>query len=103
MGGVSVKDAGAPADLLSLIGRAIEQLQKSISLFESAPQQGVDQLAAVIADIDRYVKSADDDPLLRLAGLPPQGVRDGLLHVREDLASIVTDASPQNSPSNGTD
>ena len=94
-----MKDAGAATDLLTLIGRAIEQLQRSISLFENAPDKGMEQLSGVIADIDGYLESAEEDPLLRLAGLPPQGVRDGLLNVREDLAGIVTDsASPDDVP-----
>ena len=92
-----MKDASASADLLTLIGRAIEQLQKSISLFETAPQEGVEQLAVVIADIDGYLERSEEDPLLRLAGLPPRSVRDGLLHVRQDLAGIVTESHPQGS------
>jgi len=94
-----VKDPSTAADLLTLIGRAIEQLQKSISLFESTPDEGAGQLAVVISDIDRYLTTSDDDPLLRLAGLPPQHVRDGLLNVRADLESIVSDLSPSPSPS----
>lgn len=90
-----MKDTSAAADLLTLIGRAIEQLQRSVSLFETTTRGGADQLAVVIEDIDAYLASPDEDPLLHLAGLPPDGIRDGLLRVREDLAAIVSDLPSQ--------
>jgi len=90
MGVDRVENTGAAADLLTLITRAIEQLQRSIALFElSDREDGAEHLATVIGEIDEYLEISDSDPLLRLASLPPSHVRDGLLHVRSDLASVI--------------
>jgi hypothetical protein len=85
-----VTDTSATTDLLTLIGRAIEQLQRSVTLLEqSEKESGVAGLAGVIEEIDRYLSSPDEDPLLCLASLPPSHVRQGLLGVRADLTSVV--------------
>jgi len=85
-----VTDGNEAMDLLTLIGRAIEQLQRSVALFESHERSGgVQRLADVIDEIDLYLEGSDDDPLLRLASLPTSRVREGLLDVRADLATVI--------------
>ncbi len=92
MGVLSVKDESAETDLLTLISRAIERLQNCITLFESSDRNdGAGHLAAVIGEIDEYLEISDSDPLLRLASLSPSHVRDGLLDVRSDLASVIAE------------
>ncbi|MGB2983879.1 MAG: hypothetical protein WBC63_08490 [Candidatus Bipolaricaulia bacterium] len=77
-------------DLLTLIGRAIERLQRCVALFETSERDtGAEHLAAVIEEIDDYIEIADEDPLLLLASLPSERVREGLLNVRTDLASVI--------------
>lgn len=90
MGVDRVNDTSAVADLLTLITRAIEQLQRSIALFESSERAGgAEHLATVIGEIDEYLEISESDPLLRLASLPPSHVRDGLMNVRSDLVSVI--------------
>jgi len=85
-----VKDASATADLLTLIGHAINQLQRCVTLFEASDREsGLGHIATVIEEIDRYLETSDEDPLLRLAALPKARVREGLLDVRTDLASVI--------------
>lgn len=83
-------DGNEAMDLLTLIGRAIEQLQRSVALFESRERNGgVQRLADVIDEIDLYLKGSDDDPILHLAALPASRVREGLLDVRADLTTVI--------------
>ncbi len=90
MGGNRVKDTSATADLLTLIGHAIDQLQRCVTLFEASEKRGgLRHLSTVIEEIDRYLETSDEDPLLRLASLPAARVREGLLDVRADLASVI--------------
>jgi len=50
-------------DLLNLIGKAIENLQRSIELFEvSECDAGLDQIASVMLQIDCYLERIDEDP-----------------------------------------
>jgi hypothetical protein len=85
-----VQEAGATTDLLTLIGHAIDRLQRCIVLFEGCEMAGgVDNISAVVIEIDEYLEHADEDPLLRLASLPPAHVRDGLVAVQSDLTSII--------------
>lgn len=89
-GGIKVTNSSATTDLLALIGSAIEQLRRCIALFETAEAfAGVEHLSAVIDEIDVYLATSDQDPLLRLASLSPGHVREGLLDVRSDLTSVV--------------
>jgi hypothetical protein len=90
MGGIGVPDTSATTDLLTLIGSAIEQLRRCIAMFETSESAGgVEHLTAVIDEIDVYLASSDEDPLLRLAALSPGRVREGLLDVRTDLTSVI--------------
>lgn len=90
MGGIGVTDTSATTDLLTLIGSATERLRRCIAMFEtSETADGVDHLSAVIDEIDVYLETSDEDPLLRLAALSPGHVREGLLDVRTDLTSVI--------------
>ena len=85
-----MKETSAVPDLLTLIGHAIEQLRRCIVLFEASETDGgVDSLSTVIEEINEYLVTSEDDPLLRLASLSPEHVRRGLLSVRSELASVV--------------
>ncbi len=89
MGGVSVKHAET-GDLLSLIGRAIDELRLSIGLFEAADRaEALAHLTAVVEAIDQYLLRIDQDPLLRLAPIPPSDVRASLTHIRQDLGAVI--------------
>jgi hypothetical protein len=80
------------ADLLVLIGHAIDGLRLSIDSLDAAHRaDGLLHLGQVIREIDGYIEHIDDDPLLRLAPLAPSHIRSGLLKVREDLAVVIRD------------
>lgn len=80
------------ADLLSLIGHAIEGLRRSIELLETSQRpDGLLHLGAVIREIDTYLDRIDEDPLLQLAPLPPSYVRSGLDHVRQNITEVIRD------------
>jgi hypothetical protein len=90
MGGIAMTDTSATTDLLTLIGRAIEQLQRSVTLLERREKEsGVGGLVAVIDEIDQYLAAPREDPLLCLASLPASQVREGLLGVRADLSTVI--------------
>ncbi|RLE33306.1 hypothetical protein DRJ24_05470 [Candidatus Acetothermia bacterium] len=79
-------------DLLTLIGRTIERLQKGIELFEEDDRTaGLKHLSAVIEEIDAYLGRASEDPLLRLAGLPEGEVAVSLSDVKSDISSVIAD------------
>jgi len=79
-------------DLLTLIGRTIERLQKGIELFEEDDRTaGLKHLSAVIEEIDAYLRRASEDPLLRLAGLPEGEVAVSLSDVKSDISSVIAD------------
>jgi hypothetical protein len=85
-------------DLLSLIGRLIDELRLSIGLFEASQREGgLEHLAAVVEAIDDYLGRLESDPLLRLAPIAPAEVRDGLDHIRCDLCEVIRglSAAPQ--------
>jgi hypothetical protein len=90
MGGISVKHTEETGDLLSLIGRLIDELRLSIGLFEASQREGgLEHLAAVVEAIDDYLDRLESDPLLRLAPIAPAEVRDGLDHIRSDLDEVI--------------
>ena len=79
-------------DLLTLIGRTIDRLQRGIELFEEENRDaGLEYLACVIQEIDIYLKRADEDPLLLLAGLPPREVNASLTGVKSDISSVIVE------------
>ncbi|MCX6101284.1 MAG: hypothetical protein NTV92_07675 [Candidatus Bipolaricaulota bacterium] len=85
-----MKHTEETGDLLSLIGRSIDELRLSIGLFEAADREsGLDHLTTVVASIDAYLGRLELDPLLRLAPIPPSEVRAGLNHIRGDLDEVI--------------
>jgi len=87
-----VNEGEGTVDLLTLIGRTIDRLQQGIDLFEGEKRDaGLKHLAAVIEEIDAYLQRASEDPLLRLAGLPPGKVSDSLCDVKSDISSVITE------------
>ena len=77
-------------DLLSLIGRAIGQLQKSIEHFEGDDSgTGLSCLSTVIRDIDAYLDRLVEDPLVPLAHVYPKRLRESLQHVQNDLSVVI--------------
>ena len=79
-------------DLLTLIGRTIDRLQRGIELFEEEKREaGLKHLTAVIEEIDAYLKQAREDPLLRLASLPPEEVSSSLHDVKADISSVIAE------------
>ena len=90
MGGVSVGHMEETGDLLTLIGRSIDELRLSIGLFEVADRvNGLEHLAAVVDSIDFYLARLESDPLLRLAPIPACDVRAGLNNIRSDLDEVI--------------
>ena len=78
------------SDLLTLIGDAVEKLQRSVTLFESSDRRaGVDELRDVIARIDRYVQEMDGDPLLKLASIDQAVVAQKLAGVKHELSLVI--------------
>ena len=85
-----MKGSRTVPDLLTLIGHAIEQLRECITLFEASETAGgVESLTTVVEEINEYLVTSDDDPLLQLASLSPDHVREGLLGVRSELAAVI--------------
>jgi len=77
-------------NLLNLIGKAIENLQQSIELFEASRREaGLKQLSSVIAEIDCYLEQIDEDPLLRIATVDSAGLSERLVGVKGELASVI--------------
>ena len=82
-------------DLLSLIGKAIENLQQSIELFEaSQPVAGLDHLSSVILEIDNYLERIDEDPLLKIATVDRIGLGERLVSVKGELTSVIESLTP---------
>ena len=82
-------------DLLNLIGKGIENLQRSIELFEASERDaGLDQLASVIQQIDGYIERIDEDPLLKITTIDRAGLGERLLGVKEELTSVIASFSP---------
>lgn len=86
-------------DLLSLIGRAIGHLQRSIESFEGADEHaGLSCLSTVIRDIDAYLDRLGEDPLVPLAHVDPARLRQSLHHVQDDLAGVIEEIQGPASP-----
>jgi len=78
------------SNLLTLIGDAVEKLQRSIGLFTQAKQEaGLKELQEVTAGIDRYVQKIDEDPLLSLASLDRELIIQELQGVKQELAVVI--------------
>jgi hypothetical protein len=85
-----VNPSSNTVDLLTLIGRAIGQLQQSIEYFEEADKgTGLSCLSTVITDIDAYLDRLADDPLVPLAHVDSARLRESLHHVQDDLSVII--------------
>ncbi len=85
-----MNESSNTVDLLTLIGRAIGQLQQSIEHFEEADKgTGLSCLSTVITDIDAYLDRLADDPLVPLAHVDPARLRDSLHHVQDDLSVVI--------------
>jgi len=79
-------------DLLNLIGDSIQNLSQCIELFEAAHRDGgVEKLAAVIAEIDEYMREIDSDPIIRLASIDSAEITGRLKSIETDLASIISE------------
>jgi len=90
MGDHTVKESRETIDLLTLVGRAIEQLQRSIESFETADRNaGLQHLSTVIRDIDAYLEQLAEDPLVRLARVDSDRLTDSLHHVQNDLSTVI--------------
>lgn len=77
-------------DLLTLIGNAIGQLHQSIEHFEGADNEtGLSCLSTVITDIDAYLARLAEDPLVPLARVDPDRLRESLHHVQDDLFVVI--------------
>ena len=82
-------------DLLDLIRNAIENLQRSIELFEvSKRDAGVNQIGYVIQRIDCYLERIDEDPLLKITTIDRAGLGERLLGVKGELASVIESFTP---------
>ena len=81
--------------LLNLIGKAIENLQRSIELFEvSERDAGLDQIASVIQRIDYYLELIDEAPLLKITTIDRAGLGERLFGVKGELALVIESFSP---------
>lgn len=81
-------------DLLSLIGQSMDDLRRSIDLFEASERAaGLAHLAAVVQGIDAYLQRLDPDPLLRLAPVSPEKIRSALAGIRQDLDRVIDELS----------
>lgn len=77
-------------DLLTLIGRTIEQLRLCIEYFEEEDKgTGLSCLSTVITDIDAYLERLADDPLVLLAHVDPARLQESLHHVQNDLSVVI--------------
>ncbi len=85
-----MNESGDAVDLLSLIGQAIGHLQKSIEHFEGDDSgTGLSCLSTVIHDIDAYLDRLGDDPLVPLAHVDPNRLRESLHHIQGDLSAVI--------------
>ncbi len=79
-------------DLLRLIGSSIQNLSQCIELFEGEQQAGgVQKLAAVLADIEGYLKGIDTDPIIRLASVDRKEIVTRLKAIETDLNTVVSE------------
>ncbi len=85
-----MNESSNTVDLLTLIGKAIGQLQQSIEYFEGEDRgTGLSCLSTVIDDIDTYLDRLTDDPLVPLAHVDPTRLRESLHHVQADLSVVI--------------
>jgi len=91
--------AGGMDDLLTLIGEAIANLQRSIRHFEtSEAADAVSCLASVIDAIDRYLLRLPDDPLVALAHVDAGRLRRALGQVQDDLSFVISEHRSARAP-----
>lgn len=77
-------------DLVTLIGNAIEKLQRGVELFEASRREdGLKELNSVIQEIDSYVERIDDDPLLKLAPIDRASLGARLNGVKVEITSVI--------------
>jgi len=87
---IEMNQPDGAVDLLSLIGRAIGQLHRSIQHFEESDEgSGLGCLSTVITDIDGYLDRLGDDPLIPLSHVDPARLRESLEHVQSDLSTVI--------------
>ncbi len=85
-----MNESSGTVDLLTLIGNAIGQLHRSIEHFEGADNTtGLSCLSTVITEIDTYLTRLAEDPLVPLAHVDPDRLRESLHHVQEDLSVVI--------------
>jgi len=85
-----VNESSDAVDLLTLIGNAIGQLHQSIEHFEGSDNKtGLSCLSTVITDIDTYLARLAEDPLVPLAHVDPDRLRESLHHVQDDLSVVI--------------
>lgn len=90
-----MSESSKTVDLLTLIGNAIGHLQKCIEHFEEADQKtGLTCLSTVITDIDVYLDRLAEDPLVPLAHVDPERLRESLHHVQDDLSVVMERIEP---------
>ena len=88
--GEQVNQETSQSDLLTVIGKAIRCLQKSIDNLEAQQQQqGLRHLSEVIEEIDGYLVQLDEDPLLQLAAVDPEHLKQSLHRVQDDLHVVI--------------
>jgi hypothetical protein len=79
-------------DLLKLIANSIDKLGQCIESFDGGRQkQGMESLAAVLADIDHYLKDPHTDPIIGLAYVNQKEIATQLEAIKTDLDAIVSD------------
>jgi hypothetical protein len=94
-----MKETSQGADLLGLIGSAIEKLKTSIDLFsDDHAQQGTQTLSLVVDEIEGYLSHIEEDPILRLAPIDPGELKDRLHGVEADLSAVISGLDPSSSP-----
>ncbi len=85
-----MNESSDAVDLLTLIGNAIGQLNQCIEHFEGADNKtGLSCLSTVITDIDAYLTRLAEDPLVPLARVDPDRLRESLHHVQDDLSAVI--------------
>ncbi|HDJ29966.1 MAG TPA: hypothetical protein ENF29_02815 [Candidatus Acetothermia bacterium] len=77
-------------DLLSLIGNAVDRLQRSVTLFSDSDRSaGLKELQHVVNEIDQYIAKIDQDPLLKIAGIDRDQIVSELEGVKHELTLVI--------------